>query len=66
MVKVVMVVFWVGRLSFLLMTVQYPTVIVVSKGLIRVIAMSGLSILEGTILRISLDHISKGLNERLS
>ena len=51
MVKAVMVIFWVGRLSFLLMTLQYPTVIVVSKGLIRVIAMSGLSISEDTILR---------------
>ena len=59
MVKDVMVVFWFGRLSFLLMTVQYPTVIVVGKGLIRVIAMSGLSISEDPILRIIQDHISK-------
>ena len=66
MVKTVKVVLWFGRLTFLLMTVQYPTVIVVGKGLIRVIAMSGLSILEGTILKMSLDHVSKGLNEPLS
>ena len=51
MVKAVKVVLWFGRLTFLLMTVQYPTVIVVGKGLIRVIAMNGLSISEGTILR---------------
>ena len=66
MVKAMKVVLWFGRLTFLLMTVQYPTVIVVGKGLIRVIAMSGLSILEGPILRMSLDHVSKGLNEPLS
>ena len=59
MVKDVKVVLWFGRLTFLLMTVQYPTLIVVGKGLIRVIAMSRLSILEGTILRISQDHIPK-------
>ena len=59
MVKAVKVVLWFGRLTFLLMTAQYPTVMVVGKGLIRVIAMSGLSISEGTILRISQDHILK-------
>ena len=59
MVKAMQIVLWFGRLTFLLMTVQYPTVIVVGKGLIRVIAMSGLSILEGHILRISQDHVSK-------
>ena len=59
MVKAVKVVLWFGRLTFLLMTVQYPTVIVVGKGLIRVIAMIGLSILEGPILRIIQDHVSK-------
>ena len=50
MVEAVKVVLWFERLTFLLMTVQYPTVIVVGKGLIRVIAMSGLSILGGPIL----------------
>ena len=65
MVKTVKVVLWFGRLTLFLMTVQYPAVIVVGKGLIHVIAMSGLSILEGTILRMSLDHVSKGLNEPL-
>ena len=59
MVKTVKVVLWFGRLTFLLMTVQYPTVIVVGKGLIRVIAMSGLSISGDTILRMSLDYVSK-------
>ena len=51
MIKAMKVVLWFGRLTFLLMIVQYTTVIVVGKGLIRVIAMNGLSILEGPILR---------------
>ena len=51
MVEAVKVVVWFERLTLLLMTVQYPTVKVVGKGLIRVIAMSELSISEGTILR---------------
>ena len=59
MVKAMQVVLWFRRLTFLLMTVQYPTVIVVGKGLIRVIARNGLSILGGTILRIIQDHVSK-------
>ena len=51
MVKDVNIVLWFERLTLLLMTVQYPTVKVVGKGLIRVIAMSRLSISEDTILR---------------
>ena len=59
MVEAVKVVLWCERLTFLLMTVQYPAVTVVGKGLIHVIAMSRLSISEGTTLRIIQDHVFK-------